>query len=67
LLGENQSMLHMLGALGDVEQRRGESGTVEVRLHVPAEPHEDEHEGRLADWIRARATGELEAWLRHGR
>jgi GNAT superfamily N-acetyltransferase len=66
VLGENQSMLHMLGALGEVEQRRGESGTVEVRLHVPVGPHGDEHERRLAGWMRAAATGELVSRLRHG-
>jgi GNAT superfamily N-acetyltransferase len=67
VLGENQSMLHVLGALGDVEQRRGESGTVEVRLHVPEDPHGDEDERRLAGWMRAAATGELESRLRHAR
>ena len=65
VLGENRSMLHMLGTLGDVEQRLGESGTVEVRLHVPEDPQHDEHERRLAGWMRAAATGELESRLRH--
>ncbi len=65
VLGENRAMLHMLGALGDVEQRVGESGTVEVRLHVPEDPQRDEHERRLAGWMRAAATGELESRLRH--
>ena len=58
-------MLHMLGALGDVEQRQGHSGTIEVRLHVPDDPQRDEHERRLAGWMRAAATGELESRLRH--
>jgi GNAT superfamily N-acetyltransferase len=65
VLGENRSMLRLLSALGDVEQRPGESGTVEVRLHVPEDPHHDEHDRRLAGWMRAAATGELESRLRH--
>ena len=65
VLGENRSMLHVLRALGDVEQRPGESGTVEVRLHVPEDPERDEHERRLAGWMRAAATGELDSRLRH--
>ena len=58
-------MLHVLRGLGDVEQRPAESGTVEVRLHVPEDPEHDEHERRLAGWMRAAATGELESRLRH--
>lgn len=65
VLGENRAMLHVLGALGEVEQRPGESGTVEVRLHVPEDPQHDEHERRLAGWMRAAATGELESRRRH--
>ena len=65
VLAENRSMLHVLGGLGDVEQRPGESGTIEVRLHVPDDPNRDEHERRLAGWMRAAATGELESRLRH--
>ncbi len=65
VLGENRSMLHVLRALGEVEQRPAESGTVEVRLQVPEDPQHDEHERRLAGWMRAAATGELESRLRH--
>jgi GNAT superfamily N-acetyltransferase len=67
VLAENRSMLDVLGALGDVEERQGESGTIEVRLHVPEDPHLDEHERRLTGWMRAAATGELESRLDHGR
>jgi GNAT superfamily N-acetyltransferase len=67
VLGENRSMLHVLGGLGDVEQRQGESGTIEVRLRVPEDPHLDEHEPRLTSWMRAAATGELESRLDQAR
>lgn len=56
-------MLHVLRALGDVEQRQRESGTIEVRLHVPEGPHREAHEQRLAGWMRAAATGRLESRL----
>ena len=65
VLGENQSMLHVLRALGDVEQRWADDGTIEVRLNVPDDPHRDEHERRLAGWMRAAASGDLESRLRH--
>jgi len=65
VLAHNESILHLLAGLGQVERRSAAAGTIEVRLHVPDEPHGDEHEPRLARWMHLAATGELESRLRH--
>jgi GNAT superfamily N-acetyltransferase len=65
VLAHNESMLRVLAGLGHVERRPAEQGALEVRLHLPDEPHDDEHEPRLARWMHVAAIGELESRLRH--
>jgi GNAT superfamily N-acetyltransferase len=67
VLAENEPMLHMLEQLGDIERRRAEYGAIEVALAIPEDPHDAEHEQRLAGWMRAAASGELDSRLRHAR
>jgi len=60
---ENRSMQALLQTLGPVEQRPGGGGTIEVSLEVPEESGTGEHLRRLAGWMRAAATGQLNSRL----
>ena len=58
-------MRGLLQSLGEVQQRDAHDGTLEVWLDIPEDPLHEEHERRLAGWMRAAATGRLESRL-HG-
>jgi len=64
VLADNEPMLHMLEQLGDIERRQTEYGAMEVALAIPEHPHDADHEQRLAGWMRAAASGELDSRLR---
>ena len=66
VLGSNEPVRHMLETLGDVRRRNAGDGTVEVWLQIPEHPLADE-QGRLAGWMRAAATGQLDTRLREAR
>jgi GNAT superfamily N-acetyltransferase len=63
VLGDNEPIRQLLGALGHVQQRRAEGATLEVWLEIPDDPLGGEHERHLAGWMRAAATGQLESRL----
>jgi GNAT superfamily N-acetyltransferase len=65
VLAQNESMLHVLATLGELERRWAGAGTIEVRLQIPDDPYHGGHEPRLARWMRVAATGELTSRLRH--
>jgi GNAT superfamily N-acetyltransferase len=56
---ENRSMRELLKTLGPIEQRPGQSGTIEVCLELPEDPSASEYLRRLTGWMRAAATGQL--------
>jgi GNAT superfamily N-acetyltransferase len=64
VLKDNQPMHGLLQSLGEVKQRDAHDGTLEVWLDIPEEPLREEHERRLAGWMRAAAAGWLESRLR---
>ena len=63
VLEDNQPMRGLLQSLGEVQQRDTQDGTLEVWLDIPQDPLREEHERRLASWMRAAATGWLESRL----
>jgi GNAT superfamily N-acetyltransferase len=63
VLEDNQPMRRLLQSLGEVKQRDAHDGTLEVWLDIPADPLREEHERRLAGWMRAAAAGWLESRL----
>jgi GNAT superfamily N-acetyltransferase len=67
VLASNEPVRHLLQTLGDVRARNAQGDTVEVWLQLPEHPLADEHD-RLAGWMRAAATGQLDTRLReaHG-
>jgi GNAT superfamily N-acetyltransferase len=60
---ENRSIQALLRTLGPVEQRLGEGGTMDVSLQVPEESGTGEQLRKLASWMRAAATGQLNSRL----
>jgi RimJ/RimL family protein N-acetyltransferase len=64
VLGDNKPMRQLLEKLGDVQQGQAREGTVEVFLQIPDRPLLDERGGRLAEWMRAAAQGQLGSSLR---
>jgi ribosomal protein S18 acetylase RimI-like enzyme len=63
VLSQNREALGLLEAVGRVEERVADHGTIEVSLDIPDEPQQDEHERRFACWLRAAATGLLDSPL----
>jgi GNAT superfamily N-acetyltransferase len=63
VLEDNQPMRGLLQSLGEVQQRDTQDGTLEVWLDIPQDPLREEHERRLASWMRAAAAGWLESRL----
>ena len=63
VLEDNQPMRGLLQSLGEVQQRDTKDGTLEVWLDIPQDPLREEHERRLASWMRAAAAGWLESRL----
>ena len=63
VLEDNQPMRGLLQSLGEVQQRDTQDGTLEVWLDIPEDPLREEHERRLASWMRAAAAGWLESRL----
>ena len=63
VLADNEPVRHMLETFGPVQQRAVGDGTVEVCLPLPDDPFAGEETPRLAGWMRAAATGELESRL----
>ena len=63
VLEDNQPMRGLLQSLGEVQQRDAHDGTLEVWLDIPEDPLREEHERRLASWMRAAAAGWLESRL----
>jgi GNAT superfamily N-acetyltransferase len=60
---ENRSIRALLQTLGPFEQRPGGGGAIEVSLEVPEESGSGEHLRKLAGWMRAAATGQLNSRL----
>ena len=60
---ENRSIQALLQTLGPFEQRPGGGATIEVSLEVPEEPGSGEQLRKLAGWMRAAATGQLNSRL----
>jgi GNAT superfamily N-acetyltransferase len=67
VLEDNQPMRGLLQSLGEVQQRDAHDGTLEVWLEIPEDPLREEHERRLAGWMRAAATGRLASRLTRAR
>jgi GNAT superfamily N-acetyltransferase len=63
VLEDNEPMRGLLQSLGEVKQRDAHDGTLEVWLDIPEDPLREEHERRLAGWMRAAAAGWLESGL----
>jgi GNAT superfamily N-acetyltransferase len=63
VLEDNEPMRGLLQSLGEVKQRDAHDGTLEVWLDIPEDPLREEHERRLAGWMRAAAAGWLESRL----
>jgi GNAT superfamily N-acetyltransferase len=64
VLEDNEPMRGLLQSLGEVKQADAQDGTLEVWLDIPEDPLREEHERRLAGWMRAAAAGWLESGLR---
>jgi RimJ/RimL family protein N-acetyltransferase len=64
VLSDNEPVRHMLETFGRFRVRGAEGETIEVSLDIPDDPLGGEHERRLAGWMRAAATGQLESRLR---
>jgi GNAT superfamily N-acetyltransferase len=67
VLKENQPMLHLLEAIGHVQQRPAGEDAIEVSLQLPDPPDSAEGDRAFAGWMRAAATGGLESRLGPGR
>ena len=62
ILADNPPVRHILDALGTVHERAVDANTIEISLELPELPAVEEAP-RLAEWMRAAATGQIASGL----